>query len=224
MHPYVQAITKTFEKHANPANAAGQKAYMRNMFEFYGISSPVRKEIQKPFLTKEKLPPKEELQNIVKELWNLPQREFQYFALELTYKYTKKFDTTDLSLFEWMITHKSWWDTVDFVAPKLCGSYFKLFPQERHPATARWIDSGNIWLQRSAVLFQLNYKENTDTELLVSIIQRLIPTDEFFINKAIGWMLRNYSKVNPQWVENYVSRTPLSNLSKKEALKIIAAR
>ncbi len=222
MNDYVANIKKVFEQNSDPENARGQEAYMRNQFEFYGIPAPKRKEIQKQFLTKTALPPKPETENIVKTLWNLPQREFQYFGLEFLYKYRKQFEKKDLSLFEWMITHKSWWDTVDFIAPKLCGHYFLMFPQEVKTATARWVDSGNLWLQRSALLFQLNYKEKTDTELLSSLIRRLTPTDEFFINKAVGWILRNYGKVNPQWVKSFADKTPLSPLSRKEALRNIS--
>ena len=86
---------------------------------------------------------------------------------------------------------------------------------------ASYIDSENIWLQRTALLFQLKYKEKTDRELLEKTINRLKNTGEFFIDKAIGWILREYSKTNSGWVADLVERVELSKLSKKEALKII---
>jgi 3-methyladenine DNA glycosylase AlkD len=120
-----------------------------------------------------------------------------------------------------MITNKSWWDTVDFIATKLVGTYLVLYPCERKNYVNKWINSGNIWLQRTAILFQLKYKEQTDFELLTYIIRQLNHTDEFFINKAIGWALREYSKTNPVKVKEFIDSVQLSNLSIKEGSKYL---
>ena len=221
---YIEDLEKVFEKHENKEIAFGQKAYMLNKFEFYGIKAPLRREIQKPFLKKENFPPKKELGKIIRELWEKPQREFQYFGVELFLKYVKSLEENDIKLFEFMITNKSWWDTVDFIAAKLVGEYFKKFPEKIKTYVERWINSGNIWLQRTAILFQLHYKEKTDTELPSSIIKSLSGSNEFFINKAIGWVLRNYSKTNPSWVIDFVKNNPLDKLSIKEALRLIKDR
>jgi len=221
MDNFVKLIEAEFKKHADPANAQGQKAYMRNQFEYFGIKSPIRKEIQQPFLRKEALPSKQELLNIVKELWNIQQRELQYFAMELVSKYKRYFVEDNMALFEWMITHKSWWDTVDFIAPHLMGDYFKIFPEKRDKIVKRWINSGNIWLMRSSLLFQLKYNAKLDTDFLTFVINSVSGSKEFFINKAIGWILRQYSKTNPQWVIDFVNQTELSTLSQREALKVI---
>ena len=218
---YIDTLISSFNLAANPNNAVGQKAYMRNQFDFLGISSPKRKEIQKPFLVKKYLPPKSIMPVIAKELWQMPQREFQYFTQEFVRRYQKEVELKDIALFEYMITHKSWWDTVDFIAQKLVGNYMLMFPQQRIPVTDRWIASDNIWLQRTAILFQLKYKTDTDTELLASIIKRLNQTQEFFLNKAIGWVLREYGKTNPQWVIDFTQHTFLHPLSQREALRII---
>jgi 3-methyladenine DNA glycosylase AlkD len=221
MNSYVSEVETAFKNHANPENAEGQKAYMRNQFDFLGIKSPIRKEIQQSFLRKKNLPPKEELENIVKSLWDKPQREFQYFALELADKYTRQVEAEDIILFEWMVTHKSWWDTVDFVAPRLMGNYFKLFPDLRDKKVEAWLNSENRWLIRSALLFQLKYNAKLDTLFLEHVINSLLGSKEFFINKAIGWILRQYSKSHPQWVIDFVNRTNLDPLSRREALKVI---
>jgi 3-methyladenine DNA glycosylase AlkD len=221
MNSYVSEVETAFKNHANPENAEGQKAYMRNQFDFLGIKSPIRKEIQQSFLRKKNLPPKEELENIVKSLWDKPQREFQYFALELADKYTRQVEAEDIILFEWMVTHKSWWDTVDFVAPRLMGNYFKLFPDLRDKKVEAWLNSENRWLMRSALLFQLKYNAKLDTLFLEHVINSLLGSKEFFINKAIGWILRQYSKSHPQWVIDFVNRTNLDPLSRREALKVI---
>ena len=219
---FITELKKVFEEQANPVNAAGQKAYMKNHFDFLGLSSPVRRDLQKPFLVKKYLPGKEEMMAIVRQLWQEPYREYQYFAQEFAYKYLDQIQSGDISLYEYMITHKSWWDTVDFIAPKLAASYFNTFPTQRKKVINKWLESDNIWLQRSAVLFQLKYKEETDTKLLAYIIQALLGSDEFFINKAMGWVLREYGKTNPRWVLNFVENTPeLNKLSKREALRLI---
>jgi len=168
------------------------------------------------------LPKKTELTEIVKILWQKPQREYHYFAQELVFKYKKELEKEDIELFEFMVLNNSWWDTVDFIAPKLIHQYFKSFPKERDSYIKKWLNSVTIWLQRSAILFQLKDKK-IDTELLTFVIHSLISSKtaskEFFINKAIGWILREYSKTNPEWVMDFLETNELSNLSKKEALK-----
>ena len=221
MQSYIKTLESEFQRNADSEIAVGQKAYMKNHFEFFGIKSPVRKEISKSFLQKAYLPEKCETEIIVKTLWNKPQREFQYFTQELVYRYYKQFEKNDITLFEFMITHKSWWDTIDYIAAKITGEYFKKFPNQRNKYVEKWLTSENIWLQRTAVLFQLKYKHTTDTELLSYIINSLTGSKEFFINKAIGWILREYGKTNPDWVTEFVHKTELASLSRKEALRII---
>ncbi len=221
MNSYIKTLENEFQRNADTEIAVGQKAYMKNHFEFFGIKSPVRKEISKPFLQKAYLPKKSEIETIVKILWNKPQREFQYFTQELVFKYCKQFEKKDIALFEFMITHKSWWDTVDYIAAKITGEYFKKFPEQINKYVEKWLTSANIWLQRTAVLFQLKYKHTTDTELLSYIINSLTGSKDFFINKAIGWVLREYGKTDPDWVTEFVNKTELATLSRKEALRII---
>ena len=221
MKEFIKILEIEFEKNANPEIAIGQKAYMKNNFDFYGIKTPDRRKIQKPFLVKKYLSPKKDLEKIVKTLWKKPEREYQYFSQELSEKYSKQFDKIDIKLFEFMIINKSWWDTIDFIAPKLVGEYFKLYPEQRNNHIEKWIVSDNIWLQRTAILFQLNYKSDLDKDFLAYIIHLLLGSKEFFINKAIGWILRQYSRTNPAWVIDFANKTDLNALSKKEALRII---
>jgi len=221
MIDFIKILQEEFLQNANSEIAKGQKKYMRDKFMFLGISSPKRKVIQKPFLVSKYLPQKEKLHTIVTELWNLQEREYQYFAQEFAYRYIKKIQVKDIQLFKFMIVHKSWWDTVDFIAVKLVGEYFKKYPDEIQKNVDFWIASDNIWLQRTAILFQLKYKEMIDTILLQQIIDEVTPTNEFFINKAIGWILHEYSKTNPSWVTHYLLKTDLSNLTKREASKYL---
>ena len=153
MSTYIELLEAEFLSNNNRVIAEGQAAYMKNKFKFLGIKSPLRKELQKPFLLLSGLPEKEEIHKIVKTLWQKPEREFQYFAQELLQKSNKQFEKKDILLFEELITHKSWWDTVDFIASNVLGSYFVKFPELREKYIKKWIASNNMWLQRSALLF-----------------------------------------------------------------------
>ena len=108
---------------------------------------------------------------------------------------------------------------VDFLAPQILGPYFLQFPSERDPWIQRWMNSGNFWLQRFCLVFSLGYKDKTDTVLLAKTIQALSSSKEFFIQKAIGWALRQYARTDAEWVSDFVENNALAPLSKREALK-----
>lgn len=218
---YLEQIKLALEEKKHTHNAIQQAKYMKNKFEYFGLTSPLRRAVLRPFLLKENLPIRSNLSLIVKELWDLPQREYQYFAQELCMKYFKSTEEKDMALFIYMATHKSWWDTIDVIAPKLMGNYFLVYPELRKSHLDKWLNSDNMWLVRCAILFQLKYKKEVDLDLLEYTISKAIGTKEFFINKAIGWVLREYSRVHPEWVKEICAKYPLSNLSRREALRII---
>ncbi|MDA9726944.1 DNA alkylation repair protein [Bacteroidota bacterium] len=214
----IKSLEKEFNKHSNPSIARSQKAYMRNQFEFLGLTANKRREIQNTFFQNLEI---NDLNKFIYELWNLNKRDYQYLGQELLYSNHKNFKVGDIKLIEYIIINKSWWDTIDFLSPKILGKYFKLYPDEIEKNTQKWILSNNIWLKRSAILFQLKYKETLNIDLLNRIIIPLSNSKEFFINKAIGWILREYGKTNKEWVINFVKKNKLSNLSNREALKHI---
>ncbi len=221
MKEYTARVKAEFIKNANPEYARFQKAYLRNQFEFLGLKSPLKKEVSRQFLTKSQIPVKGDLLDSVKTFWNMPEREFQHFGMELCSKYYKQMEVTDADIFEYMITHKSWWDTVDYIAANLVGTYFKTFPGRINGQVEDWMNSSNIWLQRTCLIFQLKYKNEVDFELMTDCINRLLGSKEFFINKAIGWALRQYSKFSPDDVRGFVAKTDLHPVSKREAVKYI---
>lgn len=216
---YVAAVENEFARHANATVAAGAKAYMRDQFDYYGMPTPRRRLVQKKFHAAVSLPPFENVPAIVKLLWKKPQRELQYFAMELYEKYKKQFTAKDVPHFEFMITNKSWWDTVDMVSPKLIAALHLLHPELQEANCARWMKSKNIWLMRAAIIHQNLYKKKTNEQLLFKLILQCNTHDEFFIRKAIGWALRQYARTNPAAVKKFVQANTLSPLSKKEALK-----
>jgi len=220
MHSYLTPLIKSFKQNANAVNAEGMKAYMLNQFDFFGLKTPLRRKLSKEYF-KQSLPPFMEVEEIVKDCWLHPSREMQYIAVELLACYKKQWKKDTIQLIEYILTHKSWWDSVDHAATDLTGPYFKLFPEQIEKITGRWNKSSNIWLQRSSIMFQKAYKKETDKELLSKHILHLTSSKEFFVQKAIGWALREYSKTNPVWVKSFVQKNSLSPLSKREALKRI---
>ncbi len=219
---YFAGLTDAFTKHANPEKAAAYKAYMRNKSEFYGLTSPVRKQLVKDFTQKSGYPSYDQLEEMVHYAWDQPEREWQYTALEITGKFVKNADQSLIDLSEWMITHKSWWDSVDYVAPNIAGMLFKKFPEVKMKYIENWMQSGNLWLQRSCLIHQLRYNATADRALLFNLCERLAGHPDFFIRKAIGWSLRQYSKTYPEAVIDFVNNHELSNLSRKEALKVVS--
>lgn len=216
---YISNLTTTLQENSNPENAKAMEAYMRNQFKFYGIKAQDRKALAAPFFRKENRPAKEELEATVMELWNDPHRELQFIAMELVDKYKKELDADYFLLLEKMIIQKSWWDTVDYIASNLVGNLVKRFPEEGYKMIKKWRSSGNFWLVRTCILFQLKYKDEVDEELLFSLIKENSGDKEFFIRKAIGWSLRQYAKYRPERVVWFVENHELSGLSRREALK-----
>lgn len=221
---YLQPLEIAFQKNANAKDASQMKKYMKDKFDFFGIKSPLRKEIYREYKLKYGLIPKDQIEEIVIWCWQQPQREYQYFAMEFLGRVAKKADESTIDIYVYMITHKSWWDTVDYIASNLVGSYLKKFPDRIVALTDHWMASEDMWLQRTCLLFQLKYKSAMNTELLHSFILQLVESKEFFIRKAIGWILREYSKTNPEFVIDYVENNSLAGLSHREALKWLGSR
>lgn len=221
MNPYVDNLREAFEKVANDEKAAKQKAYMRNQFNFFGLGAEEYNKLKKEFLLKHGTPPPTEIENVIQQMWHQPEREFQYFAMSLLEKHIKNTNKEIIHLIEYLIVNKSWWDTIDMIASKIAGDYFRKYNEEIPIYIEKWMASGNFWLQRTCLLFQLKYKSETDQKLLFSLIVKLSDENEFFIRKAIGWALREYSKTNPQAVLQFVASHQLKPLSQKEALKVV---
>ena len=198
---------------------SGLKKYLRSQFEFLGIRTPIRRKLTKEFINKNGLPRKENLKEIVFCLWELSEREYQHVALDILENAKKDLIPGDMEWLSSLIIKKSWWETVDTLSPRIIGYMFSTYPDLIPLYADKWIEDTNIWLQRSAILYQLKYKGKTDEERLYRYIIRRAESDEFFIQKAIGWALREYAKTNPESVKKFVTQTSLKPLSKREALK-----
>lgn len=219
-HLYLAKIKKIYAANADATIAKGAKAYLLNQFEFYGIKSPLRRKICKEFYKAHPVKDHNELNSIIKDCFAAPQREIHYFAIELLGYHHKLWSKKTIPLIEWMVTHQSWWDSVDSTNSFVISKFFMKFPETIEITTSKWNNSSNKWLQRMSLLFQLTYKKKTNTTLLTQYIENCQLEEDFFIRKAIGWALRAYAYTDSKWVVQFIKAHPqLSNLSKREALK-----
>lgn len=213
-------LINSFIENKDPERAAQMAAYMKNQFPFLGIPKPKRVLLGKEYM-KEFKKQKEIDWDFVNTLWSMSEREFQYLAVDYLLILKNDLQEKDIENIKTLIITKSWWDTVDTLASNIIGVLCLKFPQLIKSHILEWSSSDNIWLIRSAILFQLKYKEKTDAELLGLIIKKNSGTKEFFINKAIGWALREYSKTNKSWVEEFIKGNTLSSLSVREGSKYL---
>lgn len=218
---YLSLITQTYTTAANTHNAGAMKAYMRDQFAFLGIKTPVRRQFNKTIVIQHGLPRINDMPELIKALWELPEREYQYAAIDFLQLMHKTWTPDHLPLIEYMITHKSWWDTVDGTISCVAGPWLRRFPSQQPAVTNKWIAGNDMWLQRAAIIFQNSYKQHTNEKLLYRYIKTQLHSKEFFIQKAIGWALREYSKTNPESVRIFANGTALAPLSKREALRRI---
>lgn len=215
---YFKIVRDTFRESGNPEVARMQMWYMRHQFDYFGLKMPQWMPLTKALHKEHGLPEGEDLKALARLCFEDDHREMQYFALETVQKKLKEQAPEFIDFLEELILTKSWWDTVDWIA-KLTGMHFRHFPELISPVTERWMDSGNIWLQRVCLIFQLTYKEKTDAALMFGYIRRLSDSKEFFIRKGAGWALRQYSKTAPGAVKEFVATNRLAPLTKREALK-----
>lgn len=214
----INNIISNLYDNADPEKAPQMAAYMKNKFPFLGIQKPLRQQLTKEFL-KEAKKGKTVDWDIVSMLWNLPEREFQYLTVDYLIALKDYIKVEDIEKIEKLITTKSWWDTVDAIASVIVGQMCRNHPELIESHIIDWAESSNIWLARAAILFQLKYKENTDINLLSRIIRENSEQKEFFITKAIGWALREYSKTNKEWVREFIRNNALQPLSIREGSK-----
>ncbi|MFI3124572.1 DNA alkylation repair protein [Streptococcus suis] len=215
----IEELDKRLNVVADASQAQPMKAYMKNHFDFLGVRTPDRRKIAKQFFKDF------ETQGIdwdfVEACWASPYREFQYIAID--YLVTKKKDLVlaDLPRLKKLAQSKSWWDSIDGL-DKLVGKIILDHP-EASQVMLDWSVHEDFWLRRLAIDHQLLRKDKTDTDLLEKILINNLNQKEFFINKAIGWALRDYSKTNPEWVRTFLGKysSQMAGLSIREASKYI---
>ena len=208
------------EENSNELLAESMSKYMQDKFRFLGVRGATRTEIYKKYF-----PDARKTKTIdwdfVESCWNKEEREFQYVVVYYLKAMQKFLKREDISRLKYLIVTKSWWDTVDLLA-KVVGSLV-IRIEGYDQIMLEWSKDSNIWLKRVAMLHQLSFKEKVDEKVLDEILKNNLGDNEFFINKAVGWALRDYSKVNPKWVTKFIekNRENMANLSLREASKYL---
>lgn len=224
----VAATRRELSARADADAAAPMAAYMRDQFAFLGVSSPTRTAVWRTVRDEANAaaggpPGRGELLRFADAMWEHDEREFQYLgALSLRWR-AKVLDAADLPRVRALIESRSWWDTVDVLAPRVVGPLAQRDPDVAE-AMDTWVEDDDVWVVRSAILHQLHAKQDTDVDRLAHHCRRRAHHPDFFVRKAIGWALRQYSYVDATWVESFVDAVPLSPLSRREAMKAIERR
>lgn len=201
------------------AQAEKMSKYMQNKFPFWGIAKPDLAQIIKPYIAATK---KDAIDwKAIFYLWDIDYREAQYVALEYLKAHKKQLQVSDFDNIKRLIITKSWWETVDEL--DACIGLLVQQDEELAKTVLTWSLSDNIWLRRVSIDYQLKFKEKTNTAFLSEAICNNFGNDEFFVNKAIGWSLREYSKTDAEWVRNFLTKyeDKLARLSIKEARKYL---
>ena len=220
---YLQKVKEYFEENGHPEIAEKQRKYMRDQFEYYGLKAPIWVPFSNQLMKEEGIFREKKLKTFVRLCMEEEHREVNYFGLQMVEKATKKEKEDFIEFLEELILTKSWWDTVDWIS-KFVGWHFQRFPHQIIPKCEEWLSSENMWLQRVAVIFQRYKNYPTDEKLLFANILRVKHINEFFIQKAIGWALRDHSKAHPQVVRDFIKKNKIEGLAKREGLKYISRK
>jgi 3-methyladenine DNA glycosylase AlkD len=225
MKPLTVSIKKALGEEANPAKATEMRRYMKSEMPYRGVPAPAQKKIFSVLFKQHPVSDQNTWHEAVLDLWREAEfREERYASIALTgVKKYRRFQTMQsLAVYEEMILTGAWWDIIDSLSNRLG----ELLVDHKRPMTSKmysWAKDKNMWKRRSSILCQLKLKKATDVDLLFENARINMSDREFFIRKAIGWALREYSKTSPPDIINFVHdhRAELSPLSKKEGLKVL---
>ncbi len=214
-------VRDDFLAHADASRAVQMRAYAKSDVPFYGIDAPTRRTLLKPHLKTWRAHNPETYVERVLELWSGTHREEHYAAIDYARAHKTLITLAQIDLYEQLVREGAWWDHVDVIANHLVGAAVRKQPEEGFALMDEWIEDADFWIRRTAILCQLAFKQNTDEERLFEYCRMCMHEKEFFIRKAIGWALRQYSYIEPEAVRTFVSthHDELSGLSRREALK-----
>jgi len=216
----LERLTATYVAAADPERAVPMRAYMKDIAPFLGLTTPVRRALSRTVLEGTPRPDETDCTAIALRCWELPEREYQYFAVDYLRRHVRHCTSGFLPVARHLVSTVPWWDTVDALASHVVGGLVAADPKLATDMDA-WIVDEDMWVARTALLHQLRYKEHTDTERLFAYCLRQSGHPEFFIRKAIGWCLREYAWTDPEAVRDFLAREKgrFAPLSVREALK-----
>ncbi|GGU49672.1 DNA alkylation repair protein [Streptomyces griseoviridis] len=216
----LERLTAVHPDHADPERAGSMRAYMKDVAPFLGLTSTVRRGLDRAVLRGLPSPDEADCAAVALRCWRLPEREYHYFAVDLLRRHVTVLSPDFLPVVRWLLTTVPWWDTVDPLAAHVVGGLVAAGPGLRTRMDA-WSADEDRWLVRAALLHQLRYRERTDAGRLFGYCLRGAAHDDFFVRKAIGWALREYARTDPGAVRGFVAehRDRLAPLSVREALR-----
>lgn len=219
--PIADIVAELLAERAEPEKAEKMAAYMKTEMPFYGVQAGPRDEIVRTVKPQIEVANHRDYEALVLTLWNRPHREEKYIAVRLARRFGKFIDVESLPLYERLVREGAWWDFVDEIAGHLVGRVLDGEPDKTWPVLDEWIEDDELWIRRTALLAQKRRKERTDEERLFRYCLACADEEEFFIRKAIGWALREYSYVDPDAVRDFLDRQGerLSKLTVREASK-----
>lgn len=224
MNALVRFVQDALHQKADPSKAPQMAAYMKTDMPFYGVQKPDRESILRAMHARFIPTSHDDYIEGVQALWQLRHREEKYTAIEFAVRHKKFIAPQSLPLYEKLIREGAWWDLVDPVASLLVGRVLLNHRPETTGRMEKWISDDDMWVRRTALLAHLKHKAKTDERQLFEHCLRLAGEKEFFIRKAIGWVLREYSKSAPDTVRTFLHRhcASLSPLSVREGSKHLA--
>ncbi|MBF8807245.1 MAG: DNA alkylation repair protein [Enterococcus lacertideformus] len=203
----------------NEEKACSMETYMRNQFSFAGVPKPERWKLQQTFLLASKELSIPELFSFVFYYYEKIEREYQYFAIDLIQQNIKRLSLDELIELSALLSEKAWWDKID-AWRKVYATWCKFHINQLETVARLFEKKEDFWLRRIVITLQIGFKEDTHTQLLARVITTDRATKEFFIQKAIGWALRDYSKTNAHWVKEQLTKE-WSALTIREASKYL---
>jgi 3-methyladenine DNA glycosylase AlkD len=217
-------LRKALQEAGDPVRAPIMQAYMKSAMPYHGVPTPLLRQVCKATFADVRFATASHWRAQVLDLWRDARfREERYAALYLAGdKRSKPFQTLSaMKTYDELIVTGAWWDYVDDIASHRIGPILRDFPTPMRRKVLSWSKSKNLWKRRSAIICQLGFKAETDLELLYACIEPSLGSSEFFLQKAIGWALRQYAWTDGAEIKKYVrlNRTRLSALSCREALK-----
>jgi 3-methyladenine DNA glycosylase AlkD len=220
----LERLTATYAAAADPERAAPMRAYMKDVAPFLGLTTPVRRALSRTVLEGLPRPDEADCTAIALRCWQLPEREYHYFAADYLRRHARACSSGFLPVARHLVATVSWWDTVDALAAHVVGALVAADPKLKADMDT-WIVDDDLWIARTALLHQLRFKERTDTGRLFTYCLHQSGHPDFFIRKAIGWCLREYAKTDPEAVRAFLARERgrFAPLSVREALRNIGA-
>ena len=220
----INQLEELFEPFRNAKRAQTASAYMRDQFPFIGMRTEIRRSAQKSWIDSLKTIEDRSIRwSLIRALWEKEERDYQHTAIDLLNAWPKKFfSEADAIELEWILDQKSWWDSVDSIASNYLGRWALVFPEKARETFEKWRYHDSFWLQRSCLIYQLKYKDEVDSKYLEDLIRQMNSNKEFFIQKAIGWSLRQLSKYNRDEVVRILGENPIKGLALREASKYLS--